>query len=147
MMQANNRALKRYYRQVRKMLPCTRSAKDRLERQIRCSVENFISEHPEADISAIRAHFGEPQTVAAAYIETAETEELLRQFNIRKKIVFIAACAVLAILLSWSGVILFAIQEARTGDEVAVIELHEGEIISYDQSAKEYTVIDSPGDN
>ena len=144
-MLTSDRALKRYYRQVRQMLPCTRKEKLLLEKQIRANVEDYITEHPQADISAVRAHFGEPQTVAAAYIEATETGELLRQFNLNKKIFCLIACAVLVVLLSWSGVILFAIREARTGDEIAVVELKDGEAISYNARENVYSITDRTG--
>ena len=132
-MKTNDRELKRYYRQIREILPCTRRAKDTLERQIRCNVEAFLAENPETDFPTLRSYFGEPEAVAAAYIELADTKELLKQFSVRQKIFRLVVCLVVILLLSWSGVILYALQEARTGDEFAVIELKEGEVFSFDQ--------------
>lgn len=106
-MQPNDRAIKHYYRQVKQMLPCTHKVKKAVGKQIQCSVENYIAEHPEADCEQIVAFFGSPESIAATYVENAGTAEILRELHIRKRILAIILGAVFVALLLWAAVVTY----------------------------------------
>ena len=72
-------ALKQYYRNIRSELPCSWGQRNRILRQIRESVDNYLEENPDADFAAIEAHFGNAQTIASSYIDVQDAPELLRK--------------------------------------------------------------------
>lgn len=100
--------LKQYYRQIKRWLPCGGSLKKQLMANITATIEAYLAENPEADFSALQAHFGTPQQIAAAFVDEMDTAELLRTLLIRRRIVnIILACAV-GILALWVVVVLNA---------------------------------------
>lgn len=94
-------ALKEYYRSIQKLLPCSLCKKRKLMQDIRCSVDSFLQEHPEADTEAVTAHFGTPQQIAESYTEEMSPQELQKQVKVKKWIVGIIAAAAACALLIW----------------------------------------------
>lgn len=102
-------ALRRYLRTVRGMLPCDRKQKRHILKELQCSVDTFLAEHPDADFSLLQAHFGTPDQIAASYLAGMDTPALLRAMRFRKWVVTIVGATVLAILLSWACVVTWAV--------------------------------------
>lgn len=98
-MKANDRALKRYYRDIRSWLPCSRKNEKRILEQIRSSVEGYLEQNPEADINRVQTEFGSPQTIAASYVENMGAAEILKDLRLRRRIFAAVASAVAIILL------------------------------------------------
>lgn len=121
-------ALKRYYRNIRKELPCSFKMKKRIMAQIQESVSLFLEQKPTADFEAVQSHFGDPQTIALSYIEDQNAPELLQKMHIKRKLVAIVAGVVAAILLIWGIAVIWAIIDAKdatnghTNDGIIVIE-------------------------
>lgn len=107
-MKANDRALKRYYRDIRSWLPCSRKNEKRILEQIRSSVEGYLEQNPEADINRVQTEFGSPQTIAASYVENMGAAEILKDLRLRRRIFAAVASAVAIILLLWAGVVTWA---------------------------------------
>ena len=101
--------LNRYYREVRSWLPCSRKLKESIMSRLQENVRDYLEEHPGADAAQVRAYFGEPEVIAAAYVDEMGTDVLLRDLRIRRKIVFIIAGVMAAILALWIGVVGWAI--------------------------------------
>lgn len=108
-MTANNRTLRRYYRAIRSWLPCTRKLKKQIIGQLNIRVQDYLTQNPDADISQLQAEFGVPQTIAAAYVENSDTEEILRGLRVRRRVAAIIMAAVMIVLLSWAAVVTWAI--------------------------------------
>lgn len=102
-MTKREKAINKYYRQIRGMLPCSRKMKAAILQQIQESVGDFFVENPNADFAEMRAQFGTPESIAAAYIESTGTAEILKSMSIRRKIVGILAAVLVAALLAWTG--------------------------------------------
>ena len=103
-----NFSLWRYYREIRGDLPCSRTHRNRILREIRDNVKGYLEENPETDFAGIQAHFGMPKTIAAAYVDEMDTEELLHALRIRRKMVSAVASGVLVMVLLWAGVVSLA---------------------------------------
>lgn len=71
------------------------------------SVLDYASKNPDADYSEIAARFGSPQQIASSYVDEMETEELLWNLKIRKKIVRIVAIIAALVVVLWLGVVTF----------------------------------------
>ena len=98
-MQKDSNALKRYYREIRSWLPVSSRQKDKIVGDLSSSIDAYLDTHPEADLQEIQAHFGNPSSIASAYVDNANTVDLLRGLRIRKRIVTAVVAGVLVIIL------------------------------------------------
>lgn len=120
-------AMKQYYRSIRGELPCSWGQRNRILRQIRESVNNYLEENPDADFAAIEAHFGNAQTIASSYIDTQDAPELLRRMRIKKRVIAVIAGAMAVVLLIWGAAVVWAALDAadrhdgRTDERVEMI--------------------------
>lgn len=106
--------LRRYYRDIRSYLPCSRKQKRRILDEIRERVNIYLEECPEADYDQIEARFGTPQTIAAAYVDDMNTSELLTALGIRRKFVTAVIVGVLALSLIWGIAVSIAYVQAHS---------------------------------
>lgn len=97
-------ALKRYYHNISKELPCSRKTKAQIMQQIQSSANLFMEQNPSADFDTVQAHFGEPKTIALSYIEDQDAPELLRRIHIKRKVIAIVAGTMVLILAIWMAV-------------------------------------------
>lgn len=100
-----NIALKRYYRSIRNHLPSSHKLKAKVLAEIENNINEYLRENPSADIASIEARFGAPEQIAIAYVYELGTPELLKKFQIRKRILTIIISAVAIILILWLGVV------------------------------------------
>lgn len=121
-------ALKRYYRSIRMDLPCSYKMKKRVMQQIQDSVNLFLEHNPGADFETVQSHFGEPQTIALSYIEDQDAPELLRKVRIKKKVLTIIACAMVATLLIWASAVMWAMldtsdrNDGHVGEKIEIVD-------------------------
>jgi hypothetical protein len=108
----NDRQLRRYLRQIRSMLPCGGKRRRELMDNVRSGVTRYLEEHPDATAEQVMAYFGAPEAIAASYVESAGTAEILRAVRIRRKITAMVAVVLLVILLSWAAVVTWAVIDA-----------------------------------
>lgn len=108
----NDRQLRRYLRQIRSMLPCGGKRRRELMDNVRSGVIRYLEEHPDATAEQVMAYFGAPEAIAASYVESAGTAEILRSVRIRRKITAMVAVVLLVILLSWAVVVTWAVIDA-----------------------------------
>ena len=121
--------LRRYYWEVKSFLPCSRKLKKRCIADLKANVEGFLEQNPQAGFAAIQERFGTPRQIAAAFVEEADTEQLLRRLRIRRwvvaaiSVVTIAALIVLGVLYycgtkeideTFGGYIVDTIEEHKT---------------------------------
>lgn len=110
-------ALKQYYRNIRSELACSWGQRNRILRQIRESVDNYLEENPDADFAAIEAHFGNAQTIASSYIDVQDAPELLRKMRIKKRVIAIIAGAMAVVLLIWGAAVIWAIVDTESRND------------------------------
>ena len=108
-MKTNDPALKRYYKAIYSWLPCSRKLKKQIIGQIQNCVEDYLAQNPDTDIAQLKKHFGDPQAIAATYVENIGTTEILKDLRIRKRIVRIVASVTAVILIMWASVVTWAI--------------------------------------
>ena len=115
-MNSNDSALKRYIRSIGCEIPSGKMWK-RIVPQIRDSIFAYIQENPEADVEAVRSHFGTPEEIAASYLYAQETPVLLRKMSINKKVLAIVAGLAATILVIWIGVAAFSTVDAQKSNQ------------------------------
>lgn len=128
-MNSRNSALRQYYRKIRNFLPCAGKLKKRILFEIQSNVNKYLENCPDADIQQIEGHFGSPQSIAAAYVDDMNTEELLQALCIRKKIITAIISCVMVILLIWGTVVSISLKHVAIRNtvyiETEIIEIEE----------------------
>lgn len=122
-MNTAERAARRYYCKVRSWLPGGKMRRYVMT-QIRETVQEFVQEHPDADVAAIQAQLGTPQEIAAAYVENMETAAVLKGLRIRRRVLFAVCATMLAILISWTVLVTVETARAREADERSHVEIY-----------------------
>lgn len=122
-MNTAERVARRYYRKVRSWLPGGKMRRYVMT-QIRETVQEFVQEHPDADVAAIQAQLGTPQEIAAAYVENMETAAVLKGLRIRRRVLFAVCATTLAILISWVALVTVETARAREADERSHVEIY-----------------------
>ena len=112
-MNERGKKLKRYYRQISRLLPCSRKQKKAILSRIQDTVNDTVSENPEISFEQLRDQFGAPETVAASYVENAGTAEILKSLQIRRRILGVVTAAAVLVLLMWAGVVTWAAIKAN----------------------------------
>lgn len=102
-MEKHNREARRYLRAAKGWLPCAGKMKRQMLEEIEATIDGFLGENPDAGYEAIVARFGTPQQIASAYVDEAETGELLKLLRVRRKIVSIVSAAAAALVLTWAA--------------------------------------------
>ena len=108
-MRKRNRAARRYLRNVKDWLPCSGKLKREIMARIKNVLDDYLAEHSDADFSELSHRFGLPKQIAATYVEDMDTEELLRNLRIRRRIVGIVTCTALIVVTLWAGMVTYAI--------------------------------------
>lgn len=122
-MEKRNRDARRYLRAIKGWLPCAGKMKRQMLVQIQATVDGFLSENPDADYEAIVARFGTPQQIAAAYVDEAETGELLRLMRVRRKIISIISAAAAVLVLTWAAYVTIELVSDAYHTKTAYIEV------------------------
>lgn len=115
-------ALGAYCRAVKSWLPCDRKQKRSILEKSRLDVAGYLEENPAADMDAIQARFGTPQAIAAAYVDDMDTAGLLHSLRIRKRIVTLVAGTMAAILLTWAGVVTWAVVDEINSKDAVIVD-------------------------
>ena len=114
--------IRRYCRAVSSWLPCPRNEKKDILEKLKLSIADYQEQNPDADFAAIKAHFGTPQTVAAAYVDMMDTAELLRKLRIRRRVLTIVLILAAIVLVTWLGTVAWAIiEEINSSNAYGVI--------------------------
>lgn len=123
-MNTAERAVRRYYRKVRSWLPGGKMRRYVMT-QIRETVQEFVQEHPDADVAAIQAQLGTPQEIAAAYVENMETAAVLKGLRIRRRVLFAVCATMLAILISWTVLVtIVTVRDRNSIGDAPYIEVY-----------------------
>lgn len=126
----DNKYAQCYRRKVLRLLPCAKRQKREIISGFDAALNDYIGAHPNADLAEMEAHFGSPETVAASYVESAGTAELLRSLNTRRKLTALIVAVLMLILVFWAGFITrAAIKELDNYPKPGeVVELPEGAV-------------------
>lgn len=102
-----------YLARVRRALPCMGGRKRRLLKKIREQLAIWEESCPSATYQNAVDRFGQPEQIAAAYVESADTNELLASLRIRGQIVRTFIAMALGIVLIWAAGVTAAVVDAK----------------------------------
>lgn len=90
------------------------------------SVREYASENPYVDYRTLAERFGEPQKIAESCVAEMKPEELLKQLQIRGRILRAALAAVMVTATVWLGLFVIAyFRYERNLQGYAVVEVIE----------------------
>lgn len=124
--------LKKYYREIRSLLIVRSKETKKFMRDFVSSVEDFTAPDGIDSFEQVRAHFGEPEDIARAFLETAQLKDIRRRVRLRT-IVFSVLIAAFAIWVCYVTVVFVHEMDNGYGVESEVIEqsptLESGEVV------------------
>lgn len=121
----HNRSAKKYLRRVRSVLPGSAKMTKQIMEQIRNEVLSYFEEYPQADYKDLVSRFGDPETIAASYVESMGTAEILKKLRIRKRILIAVAIVLAFVVITWATTVTFEIlrnESIRNGVVVATMD-------------------------
>lgn len=107
-----NEDLKKYYRNIRRCLPCGNKLKRQIMDSIKTQVNSYLDESPSVDFTSVQQHFGTPQQIAAAYIDEMTSSEILKKIKVKKAVITITCAAVAVIVFIWLSAVSTALTNA-----------------------------------
>lgn len=110
-----NKAARQFLREVKALLPDTGKQKKPIANRISTTVEELLTENPNAGYDEIVSRLGSPNQIAASCLEEMEAPELMKKLRVRKKVVCIVAAAAVAVVLLWAGVVSVAVATLSNG--------------------------------
>ena len=113
----HNRSAKKYLRRVHSVLPGSARMTKQIMEKIRSEVSSYFEEYPQADYKDLLSRFGDPETIAASYVEIMGTTEILKKLRIRKRILSAAAIVLAFIVITWTVAVTCAIHINGTDSE------------------------------
>lgn len=113
--------LKQYYKQIWKLLPCSRAYKKRLIHELKDSVSSYLKVYPDADMRAIEKHFGTSEQIAIACSTEIDASEIVKKHSMRKQIITVVVATAAVALALWLVALVIASIDAA-GDERGYIE-------------------------
>ena len=66
--------LLRYHRQIAQRLDCPKPMRDKFLADARHMTDNFFAENPEATLDELQSAIGEPDTLAAMFLDNADSD-------------------------------------------------------------------------
>ena len=91
------RALKKYYKEIRSFLIVRTKESQKFMAEFCSSVEDYIEANKIQTVDAVKEHFGTPEEIAKAFLETAQLGYIRKRVRIKNTILII----MLAAFLSW----------------------------------------------
>ncbi len=79
-----NRQVKRYLRQIQRLIPSDCIGKKDVLQTIRHRIDAYLSEHPDADMSEFMGEFGTPEELAESFLDEMSGVELMTDLNRRR---------------------------------------------------------------
>lgn len=112
-MMKHSGAAKQYLREIKRTLPCPGRMKRRIYQEICATTDAYIDGHPGATYENLVSRFGAPQEIALTYVNESDSEELIHNLQIRRKIVRIVAISAVAVTILWVGMMAMAFLDAK----------------------------------
>ena len=96
-----NEQLKKYYRSIRRNLPCSVKLRWQIMERINQDIAAYLEENPQADMEAVQQQFGTPRQIADACIEEMTDAEILKKVKVKRAVVATVGIAAALALIMW----------------------------------------------
>lgn len=105
---ANKQIVNRYCHCVSVRVPCPKKKKQPLIDRLNAEVSTFLEENPDAGMDGVISRFGEPKSIAAAYVEELGADEILDKLHIRSRVLMTVTTVAVIALLLWAIILSIA---------------------------------------
>ena len=105
--------LAQYFRDVKKLLPCSTKEKQRCIDELEADVTAFLEHHPDASLTEIYDSIGSPESIAKSFMDRVSPNELSHKLSAKRKIV--AGILAIAIVLATIVAVLVTVETSLTG--------------------------------
>ena len=116
-----------YHSEVKKNLNCPKAMRKKFLADARRMTDDFLTENPEASLDELRSTVGEPEELAAMFLESADIKVVAR-YRTRKS--WVKRAAVILLALAFVAVTAFSIWAAHFRRESVFTK--ESDIIIYE---------------
>lgn len=99
-----------YHDQIKKNLDCPEAMRKKFLADARRMTDDFLAENPEASLDELRSAVGEPEELAAMFLDSADSEAVARY---RKRKSWAKRAAVILLALAFVAVTAFSIWAAH----------------------------------
>ena len=98
----SDNTLAQYFRDVKKLLPCSAKEKQRCIDELEADVTAFLEHHPVASLTEIYDSIGSPESIAKSFMDRVSPNELSHKLSAKRKIVvgILAIALVLAAIVA-----------------------------------------------
>ena len=98
----SDNTLAQYFRDVKKLLPCSAKEKQRCIDELEADVTAFLGHHPDASLTEIYDSIGSPESIAKSFMDRVSPNELSHKLSAKRKIVvgILAIALVLAAIVA-----------------------------------------------
>ena len=117
--------LTQYFRDIKKLLPCSTAEKKRCILELEADVSAFLENNPDATPKDLYAAIGSPQSIAESFMARTDPEQLSRTLSVKRKIAIgvITITAILAMIVVIVAIkIANDIHDFQNGYAIEVIE-------------------------
>ena len=94
-----------YCKEVRAAIQGDDDYKNSVMKNLEADLEEYLSEHPDADERQLRARFGDPEEYAREMDATLSPSEKEQRKTLRRRVLIAAVAALVAALLIWAGAV------------------------------------------
>lgn len=94
-----NKEIKKYINKVSKYLLCDNTMKRKFLRDFKTDVLEYAKAENISDIDKIKAHFGEPEKIARAFLMESDIRDIKKRLTV-KRIILISAIIVITVFVS-----------------------------------------------
>lgn len=108
-MRVTDRELNNYYRQIKKMLVCKRSEQKRFICSFADNVEEYLKDHPDADLTELQEIMGTPQEIADEFLANESADKIKKRISVFKLVLI---CCVIALVM-FGVALLYAVIESH----------------------------------
>jgi hypothetical protein len=86
--------LDQYFREVKKLLPCSAKEKERCVIELESDVSAYLENKPNASLKDLYADIGSPESIADSFLSRLTPKQLTKKLIAKCKLVAGIACAV-----------------------------------------------------
>lgn len=96
----NKTELKEYYREIERLLICSRKDKSAFMSELKSNVEDYIADTGRSDVDSIKAEFGTPEVIAESFLSNVNALAIRKKLSV-KKCIIIALIIALAVYIGF----------------------------------------------
>lgn len=129
-----NKEVKKYLKEVKGYLLCDSGTKQKFIADFERDLNAYIAESQPQGIAEIRAHFGEADEIAKAFLAEMNIKEVKKKLDARRAVTKVAIAVAIAVLLVWAGGITYALHKEYHSPDSWLEEAYDSSVSSQNEN-------------